>query len=143
MANTIEIPIYLKPTKEEELLPLSEGAPAQQPTQEASRRKVEEESQGNGNAAKALVSHMAGKALSLALGGVGDLTGSYVAQQNLQLAVTEATSLVGAMALGWVGVAIFAVDKAVDTFSYFAGLKRSEAQARFAQKRVFAAEHKA
>ncbi len=92
--------------------------------------------------AKAVLSHVGGQVLSNALQGYGDITGDYVSGQNLQVAVSETAKIVGAASMGIPGMIIYGVDKGVQAFNYYSQLKRSEAQAQFAQKRVYGTTHK-
>ena len=101
------------------------------------QKKAEAKAKGNANAAKAIISRVGSQSASLALQGYGDITGSYVDGQNLQVVVSEIGKIGSAIALGWAGVAIYAVDKGVQAFNYVADLKKSEQQAKFAQKRVY------
>ena len=101
------------------------------------QKQAEEKAKTNTNAAKALVSRIASQSASLAMQGYGDITGNYVQGSNLQLAVTETGKAVSAVALGWVGVAMYAVNKGVQAFNYTSELKKSEQQAKFSQKRVY------
>jgi hypothetical protein len=101
------------------------------------QRKAEERAKANASAAKAIISRVASQTASLALQGYGDITGNYVEGQNLQVAVSEAGKIAGAIALGWTGVALYAIDKGVQAFNYTADLKKSARQSAFAQKRVY------
>lgn len=101
------------------------------------QKKARDRAKANTNAAKTIISRVASQTASLALQGYGDITGNYVEGQNLQVAVSEAGKIAGAVALGWVGVALYAVDKGVQAFNYVSDLKKSERQAAFAQKRVY------
>lgn len=101
------------------------------------QKKAKNQAKSNANAAKAIISRVASQTTSLALQGYGDITGNYIEGQNLQLAISEGGKIAGAIALGWVGAAIYAVDKGVQAFNYAAELKKSERQSSFAQKRVY------
>ena len=89
------------------------------------------------NPANAIITKVASETVSLALNNFGDITGSYVAGQNIQAAVSEGAKIVTAVSLGWVGMALYAVDKGVQAYSYVSSVKKSEKQAAFAQKRVY------
>lgn len=104
--------------------------------------KVAEQSKKD-NGAKALVSHIASKVASTALSTYGDITGNYVTQSNIQTMIGETGKIIGAVKLGWVGVAIYGVDKVVEAFTYVSRLKQSERQSNFALKRVMAENYKA
>jgi hypothetical protein len=106
------------------------------------QKKAEERAKSNANAAKAIISRVASQTASLAMQGYGDITGNYVEAQNLQVAVTEAGKIAGAISLGWVGAALYVVDKGVQAFNYVSDLKKSERQAAFAQKRVYGTTRK-
>ena len=84
-----------------------------------------------------IISRVASQTASLALQGYGNITGNYVEGQNLQVAVSEVGKIAGAVAMGWVGVALYAADKGVLAFNYVSDLKKSERQSAFAQKRVY------
>lgn len=106
-------------------------------TQDENQKKAGQNAAGENNAAKAIASKVAGQTLSLALEGYGDVTGNYVAGNNLQVAINEGSKLAAAVSLGGVGLALYAVDKGVEAFRYASNLKKSETQAKFAQKRVY------
>lgn len=89
------------------------------------------------NPAKAILTKAIGETLSLALNNFGDITGDYVAGQNLQTAVSEGTKLVSAISMGPAGIAVYAIDKGVQAFNYFSSIKKSDKQAAFAQKRIY------
>lgn len=89
------------------------------------------------NPANAIITKVASETVSLALNNFGDITGSYVAGQNIQAAVSEGAKIVSAIQLGPAGLAIYAIDKTVQGYNYIASIKKSEKQAAFAQKRVF------
>ncbi len=105
--------------------------------QDTKQKQAKEKATSKTNPAKAIASKIAGETLSLALSGYGDITGNYVDGQNLQVAVSEASKIAGAVAMGWVGAALYVVDKAVQGFNYASQLKKSEMQAKFNQKRVY------
>ena len=84
-----------------------------------------------------MLTRAAAQAVSLALSGWGDVTGSYVTGQNIQTAISEAGKIGEALSMGWAGVAVYAVDKGFQAFKYVSDLKKSEARAEFAQKRVY------
>ena len=100
------------------------------------QKKAAGRAQGS-NAAKAIISKVASQTVSFALNGYGDITGNYTQGANLQLAVSEAGKIAGAISMGWAGVALYAVDKGVQAFNYTAEMKKSEMRAEFAQKRVY------
>ena len=89
------------------------------------------------NPANAIITKVVSETVSLALNNFGDITGSYVAGQNIQAAVSEGAKIVSAIQLGPAGLAIYAIDKPVQGYNYIASIKKSEKQAAFAQKRVF------
>ena len=89
------------------------------------------------NPANAIIAKAIGETLSLALNNLGDITGNYVEAQNIQAAVSEGAKIGSAIQLGPAGLAIYAIDKAVQGYNYIASIKKSEKQAAFAQKRVF------
>lgn len=101
------------------------------------QKKAEEKAKANTNAAKAIISRVASQTASLALQGYGDITGNYTEGQNIQLAVSEAGKIAGAVAMGGVGIALYAIDKGVQAFNYASELKKSNRQVEFAQKRVY------
>lgn len=90
------------------------------------------------NAAVAMVKQMAGKAANTALNNYGNMTGDYVAQQNIQSVVSEATAIGAAVSLGPTGIAIYTVDKLLQVYNYVGQIKRSERDAEFKQQRVYA-----
>lgn len=94
------------------------------------------------NPAKAILSRMVKQAAATALNNYGNITGDYISGQNLQTAIGEATAIAGAAAMGWVGIALYAIDKGAQAYNYIAQLKRSEAESAFKQKRVYAANRR-
>ncbi len=116
--------------------PVGQQSQEQQNDVDKKQKKAAARAQGN-NAAKAIISHVASQTVALALNGYGDITGNYVQGQNLQLAVSEAGKIAGAISMGWVGVVLYAVDKGVQAFNYASEMKKSEMQSAFAQKRVY------
>lgn len=94
------------------------------------------------NAAKAIVSKVAGQTVSLALSGYGDITGNYVAGANIQTSVREAANIAAAVSMGWVGIALYAVDKGVQAFRYESELRKSEMRSNFARQRVYGTTQK-
>ena len=103
------------------------------------------------NVAKAIVLQNASKILSASLNTLGDITGNYVAQNNLQVFINEANKvenvIIAGLAGGVAGLAVtgtsYIVDKGIQIFNYTARLKRSEAEARFKQQRVYAENYRA
>lgn len=103
------------------------------------------------NMAKALAISTAKKAVTSIVGGMGDITGNYVAAENAQLVVGEvmetATGAVGSFAIGgWAGVAIYAVGKGIEygtkAYDYQSNLKKSARDSEFKQKRVYGTTEK-
>lgn len=90
-----------------------------------------------GNASKAILVHAASQTAALALSGYGDITGNYVQGANIQTAISETGKIASAIALGWVGVATYAIDKGVQYFNYTAQMKKNERDAAFKQQRVY------
>lgn len=107
------------------------------------QKKAEQRAKSNANAAKSIISRVASQTASIALQGYGDITGNYVEGQNLQTAVTEIGKIAGAVALGPVGLGLYAVDKAVQWYNFEAERKKSERDSAFAQKRVYGSTTKA
>lgn len=144
--NVYEIPIYLKPVAEETVSQIVEESAVvdsrsatEIPTaNDRDKQQAAAGSKSNVNAAKALARQIAGKAVSLALNNYGNITGDYVTQQNLQAIVGEATAIYAAAALGPAGITMYAVNKGIELYNYFSGLKRSEREAEFKQQRVYA-----
>lgn len=147
--NSIEIPVYITPVS-------GNGAAATNGNEfmampdvpenndlDKKKKKAEKNAKDNANAAKAFVGQLAGQAISTALSNYGNITGNYVGGQNMQVAVSEATKLASAVMLGPWGMAAYAVNKGFELFNYHAQLKQSERDAKFAQKRVYAANRKA
>lgn len=99
-------------------------------------------SQSRTNPAKAILTKMAKQAAATALNNYGNITGDYVAQQNLQTVVGEAGAIAGAIAMGPVGMALYAIDKGFQVFNYISQLKRSETESAFKQKRVYASNRR-
>jgi len=152
MANIYEIPIYIKPVVSgsggEALNADGEAGsflPMQTPPTEieANQNKAVEGAKSQANAAKSLVKQMAKKAATVALSNYGNITGNYTAQQNIQAVIGEAEALGSAVAMGPAGIAMYAVDKGLQVFDYIAQLKRSEAESKFKQERVYAERNKA
>lgn len=132
---TYTISITLQPTEGEASgIPGALLSPSDSNEQQ---KKAADGVKGEKNAAKAMVRQMAGKVANTALQNFGNLTGDYVMQQNIQSAISEATSIAGAVALGPIGVGIYALDKVLQGYNYISGLKRSERDAKFKQERVF------
>lgn len=147
--NSIEIPVYITPvsgngataTNGNEYMPMPD-VPEQNDI-DKKKKKAEKKAKDNANAAKAFASQLIGQTVSTALSNYGNITGDYVGGQNIQVAVSETTKLVGAAMLGPWGLAAYAVGKGFELFNYHAQLKQSERDAKFAQKRVYAANRKA
>ncbi|MBQ7912975.1 MAG: hypothetical protein IJ308_04415 [Clostridia bacterium] len=144
--NSIEIPIYITPVSSGG----TGGSGGDMPTpelpdneQDKRQKQVEEKTKSAANPAAAFARQMAGKVASTALNNYGNITGDYIAGQNLQAAVGEAAAIGTAIALGPAGVAMYAVDKVLQGYNYIAERKRSETEASFAQKRVYATHKKA
>lgn len=102
----------------------------------SAKGEAKDQAKAQANAAKALLSQMGGKVVQTALGSYGNLTGDYVAQSNIQTAVSEGTAIASAIALGPTGIAIYAVDKIIQGYGYVSQIKRSARDAAFRQKRV-------
>lgn len=108
-----------------------------------SKKKAADNAKSSANAAKAIISKVAGQVMNTALNSYGDITGNYVQQQNLQTVVSEGGKIAGAVALGPVGIGLYAVDKAVQWYNFEAERKKSERDSAFAQKRVYGSTTKA
>lgn len=107
------------------------------PEQKKDPKKAESLAKSAGNAAKAIVSKVAGQTVSLALSGYGDITGNYVAGANIQTAVKEASNIAAAVSMGPVGIALYAIDKGVQAFRYESEMRKSEMRSSFARQRVY------
>ena len=114
--------------------------------EDAKQKEVAALAEQRKNIAKAFAVNTAKKAVNLAFQGYGDMTGDYVTGNNIQTIVNEVSSTVtGAIgsfaAGGWYGLAFWAAGEAIDTgiqvYQYHSNLKKSEAQAKFNQKRVY------
>ena len=122
---------------EEQVLPTNK--------QDKEQKKAEDQALTVGKGAKVVAALAAQKIASVALQNLGDFTGNYASANNIQLAVSEGTRLVsGAVAssaAGPWGLAVFvgteAITQGINAYNYVSQLKKSEAQARFNQKRVF------
>lgn len=143
------IPIYINPVErgggvsngsggEEEYLPMQPSEDGED--WQKNQQKAVEKAKSEANGAKAFVRQLAGKVANTALNNYGNITGDYVAQQNMQAAIGEITAIGTAVALGPAGIAMYGVQKALDVFNYVSQLKRSEAESKFKQKRVYAME---
>lgn len=118
----------------------SSSSPSSSPSPnkgDKSQKKAEAQGKASSNVAKAVLVRAAAQAVNLALSGWGDVTGNYVTGQNIQTAVSEAGKIGAALSMGWAGVAVYAVDKGFQALKYVGDLKKSEARAEFAQKRVY------
>lgn len=142
------IPIYITPIQGQnsggsessggdEYLPMKPAEKGQE-----SQTEAVEKAKSAGNGAKAFARQLAGKVATTALNNFGNITGDYIAQQNMQAAIGEVAAISSAAALGPAGIAMYGVQKALDVFNYVSQLKRSEAESKFKQKRVYATEKK-
>ena len=103
------------------------------------------------NAAKALAASVARQTVSLAFQQAGDFTGDYVAAQNVQFFVNEFSDdvqgLAGSVAaMGPWGALIWGIGETVKAgfhaYNYHSDIKKSEAQAKFNQQRVYGTTRK-
>lgn len=101
------------------------------------QKKAEVQGKSSANIARAVIVNATAKIASLALSGYGDITGDYVKGQNIQTAIREGGKLLAATSMGPWGMGAYAVDKGIQAFQYYGALKKSEAMAEFAQKRVY------
>lgn len=145
MADVYEITIELRPSGGEPSQPSDgENAPPENSGGGQSATDVAAASSKNrANPAKAIVAKLVKQTSATALSNYGNITGDYIVQQNIQTVVGEAASIAGAVAMGPVGMALYAIDKGFQVYDYVARLKRSEAEAAFRQERVYASTHKA
>ena len=118
---------------------------------EKAQKHAEKQAAAAKNMAKALAISTAKKAASAVIGGMGDITGSYVAAENTQLIVGEvmetAAGAVFSYAAGnWAGLAIYAVGKGIEYgtkgYEYQSNLKKSARESEFKQKRVYGTTEK-
>lgn len=104
---------------------------------EKNQKKAEAQGKSSSNVARAVIVSATAKIASLALSGYGDITGDYVTGQNIQTAIGEGGKLLASISMGPWGMAAYGVDKGIQAFQYYGSLKKSEARAEFAQKRVY------
>ena len=146
--NSYEIPIYIKPMESggvvanEYALDSENFLSMGQYEQQQNQQMAVNAAKSNANASKALALQMAGKIGSAVLNNYGNITGDYVAQQNIQTAISEGASLASAAALGWAGIAMYALDKGIQIVNYVIERKKNEREAAFKQQRVYATQHK-
>lgn len=147
-SNVYEITVELKPVEGggqangEEVKNSGDLSPD---TNDADSDKEEaaQSSRSRMNPAKAIAAKLVKQTATTALANYGNISGDYVAQQNMQTLIGEAASVAGAVAMGPVGIALYAIDKGVQAFNYISQIKRSEAEAAFRQERVYASTRKA
>lgn len=145
------IPIYINPVErggtasngsgsEEEYLPMQpcENGEDGQKNQQKTVGLVK----SNANGAKAFARQLAGKVASTALNNYGNITGNYIAQQNIQNAISEISALGSAIALGPAGIAMYGVNKMIEGYNRMSQAMRAYTEAEFKRKRVFATEKK-
>ncbi len=143
--NSYEIPIYLKVSEQGSGASGGEGEflPMQSDDGVDKNQKVAaEKSKSWANPVKAIAAHMVKRVASTALCNYGNVFGDYVAQQNIQATIGEATALGGAVAIGAVGIALYVTDKGLQAYNYIAQIKRSEAESAFKQQRVYASNRR-
>ncbi len=119
---------------------LSGASPSASPSPnkgDASQKKAEAQAKSSDNIANAVLARVAAHTLNLAMSGWGDIMGNYVTGQNIQTWISEVGKIASALKLGPAGMAFYALDKGVQAFKYVGELKKSEARAEFAQKRVY------
>ena len=119
---------------------LSGASPSSSPSPhkgDKSQKKAEAQAKASDNIANAVLARAAAHTLNLAMSGWGDITGNYVTGQNIQTGINEISKIGAAVQLGPAGMAFYALDKGVQAFKYVGELKKSEARAEFAQKRVY------
>lgn len=110
---------------------------------EKNQKKAEAQGKSSANIANAVLARAVAHTFNLAMSGWGDITGNYVTGQNIQTGISEGGKLVAALNMGPAGMAVYAVDKGIQAFKYVGELKKSEARAEFAQKRVYGTTVKA
>lgn len=135
--DTIEIQVILSPIQSGMAETPTSNQPKNENQKDEEQKRAENNAKDENNAAKALARQIAGKVANTALNNLGNITGEYVAQQNLQTAISEAAAIGGAIALGPAGMVMYGVNKAIEAYNYWSGLKISARDANFAQKRVF------
>ena len=107
------------------------------------KKAAAESSKSRVNPARAIAAKLVKQTATTALANYGNITGDYTAQQNMQTFVGEAASIAGAVAMGPVGIALYAIDKGVQAFNYISQIKRAQAESAYKQARVYAVTHKA
>lgn len=111
---------------------LANGTP-QTPEQAQKKTKDKEKS---GNAALLMLNQYTRMGVSKVISNWGDMTGNYVAQENLQVAYNAVDTAI-TLAINWkVGLAKLAVDTTTSIFGYIKRQKESERTSRFNLYRV-------